>query len=258
MSGEPDLEQLRAAAHEVRELSGRGTLAEFLAADELPARVPPAVVRELADVWLRHQDELSAQAADALYLLVRHPREPALGPRFAAALAFAAQAHAEQVRKGSGLPYLGHLLGVCALVIGDGGGEDEAIAALLHDAVEDQGGEEMLERIRERFGADVARIVLGCSDTLQTPKPPWRERKEAYLAHLQDADGSILRVSLADKLDNARSIARDLGVYGETVWRRFGAPREEQLWYYRALSALFLVRTPGPLADELAVAVAAL
>ena len=144
-----------------------------------------------------------------------------LSERFEQALQFAAATHRTQVRKGSGIPYVGHLLGVCSLVIEDGGSEDEAIAALLHDAAEDQGGQPMLDEIRERFGDHVAGIVAACSDTIESPKPPWRARKEAYLEHLEHQPESVLRVSLADKLFNARAILRDYLVVGDELWSRF-------------------------------------
>jgi tetratricopeptide (TPR) repeat protein len=179
--------------------------------------------------------------------------QPILGERFEDALAFAARVHRNQRRKGGEIPYVGHLLGVCSLVIEDGGTEDEAIAALLHDAVEDQGGDAMLGQIRERYGPAAADIVLACSDTTQTPKPPWRERKEAYLAHLDDAPISVLRVSLADKLYNARAILRDYELDGERVWERFNrsAGRDGQLWYYDELAARFGELYPSPMATEL-------
>ena len=176
----------------------------------------------------------------------------ALGPRFDDALVFASDLHREQRRKSTDVPYVSHLLGVASLVLEDGGSEDEAIAALLHDAVEDQGGAPTLERVRQRFGDEVARIVAACSDTDQDPKPPWRARKEAYLAHLEEADESVLRVSLADKLHNARAIARDLRTHGEPVWQRFSAGHEEQLWYYRALLDVFQRRSRSPMVHELA------
>lgn len=178
----------------------------------------------------------------------------ALGERFEDALAFAARVHRDQRRKGTAIPYVGHLLGVCSLVIEDGGSEDEAIAALLHDAVEDQGGDAMLEQIRARYGSAVADIVRACSDTTQTPKPPWRGRKEAYLAHLADAPPCVLRVSLADKLYNARAILRDHELEGERLWGRFDASsgRDGQLWYYGELAERFSELSPGPMARELA------
>jgi (p)ppGpp synthase/HD superfamily hydrolase len=174
-----------------------------------------------------------------------------LGERFEAAIRFAARAHRHQVRKGSGIPYVGHLLGVCSLVIEDGGDEDEAIAALLHDAVEDQGGDEMLLRIRNEFGDRAADIVLACSDTTEEPNPPWRERKEAYLHHLETASEDALRVSLADKLFNARAVLRDYLAVGDAIWGRFSEGRDGQLWYYRALADAFTRRYPGRMATEL-------
>ena len=135
----------------------------------------------------------------------------------------------------------------------DGGSEDEAIAALLHDAVEDAGGKERLGAIRARFGERVAAIVAGCSDTDQSPKPPWRERKERYVRHLKtEADASTLRVSLADKLHNARAILRDHRAMGEAIWDRFNATAGDQLWYFESLVAVFRERSPGPMVDELA------
>lgn len=180
---------------------------------------------------------------------------PSLGPRFARALELAYGLHAGQTRKGSGVPYFGHLLGVTSIVIETGASEDEAIAALLHDAVEDQGGRETLDRIRSEFGADVAEIVESCSDSLGDPKPPWKERKRAYLEHLEVASDSALKVSLADKLHNARTIVVDYRDVGEALWERFNAGRDEVLGYYRALAGIFSRRTPGALATELAVTV---
>jgi (p)ppGpp synthase/HD superfamily hydrolase len=181
-----------------------------------------------------------------------------LGPRFTRALELAYELHAGQTRKGSGVPYFGHLLGVTSIVIETGSSEDEAIAALLHDAAEDQGGRETLERIRSEFGPDVAEIVESCSDSLGEPKPPWKERKRAYLEHLEEAGAPTLRVSLADKLHNARTIVVDYRDVGEALWERFNAERDDVLAYYRALAAIFSRRTPGALATELAVTVAEL
>lgn len=171
--------------------------------------------------------------------------------RFDAALTLARDLHATQTRKGTDIPYIGHLLGVASLVIEDGGTEDEAIAALLHDAVEDQGGQPTLKRIRQQFGSTVADIVEACSDTDIVPKPPWKERKEAYIAHLQTAAEQTLRVSLADKLHNARSILFDLHTVGDALWDRFNASADETIWYYRALTDAFAARNAGPMVDEL-------
>jgi (p)ppGpp synthase/HD superfamily hydrolase len=146
---------------------------------------------------------------------------------------------------------MGHLLGVCSLVIEDGGREDEAIAALLHDAVEDQGGKKMLAKIQEQFGERVAEIVLACSDALEHPKPPWRERKEAYLEHLEHQPEPVLRVAVADKLFNARAILRDYLEVGDEIWARFRSGRDGQLWYYRELSNTLNRAFPGRLAREL-------
>lgn len=178
------------------------------------------------------------------------------GPRFDDALVYAAQAHREQIRKGSGIPYVTHLLAVAAIVGEQGGSEDEVIAALLHDAVEDQGGQARLDDIRARFGDAVADIVWGCTDADTVPKPPWRERKERYIAHLAEATPSIRLVSSADKLHNARAILADLRVVGPALWERFTGGRDGTLWYYCALADTYLSLRPGPLADELARTVA--
>jgi GTP pyrophosphokinase len=174
-----------------------------------------------------------------------------LGERFRQALDWAALLHKDQERKGSGIPYVSHLLGVCSLVLEDGGDEDQAIAALLHDAVEDQGGAPVLEEIRARFGNRVAAIVAGCTDTDVVPKPPWRERKEKYIGHLRQASRDVLRVSRADKLHNARSILADLRKQGDTVWHRFSVGRDSVLWYYDSLLAVYKDTGGGRLADEL-------
>jgi (p)ppGpp synthase/HD superfamily hydrolase len=159
--------------------------------------------------------------------------------RFADAAAYALTLHRDQKRKGSGVPYVAHLLGVASIVLEHGGDEEESIAALLHDAVEDQGGLPTLEEIRRRFGERVADIVLGCSDATVTPKPPWRERKEAYLRHVAGADRSVQLVSCSDKLYNARAILADFRVVGKEVWERFTGGREGSLWYYRSLCEVF-------------------
>lgn len=172
-------------------------------------------------------------------------------PRFEDALTLAHQLHATQTRKGTSMPYVGHLLAVTAIVIENGGTEDEAIAALLHDAVEDAGGDPIRQIIRARFGEDVLAIVDGCTDTDQTPKPPWRKRKEAYIAHVRHASPSVRLVSMADKLHNARSILQDYRTCGAEVWRRFKGGQAGSLWYYRSLIAVFREAGSSPLLDEL-------
>ncbi len=203
---------------------------EFLADAERPSRSTTA------------NDEATAMACP-------------LGSRFSAALAFANELHGSQFRKGTSIPYVAHLLSVAALVIEHGGSEDEAIAALLHDAVEDQGGQPTLEVIRRQYGAAVADTVSACSDTDVVPKPPWKERKEHYLASIPSKSKSALLVSLADKVHNARSIGDDLAVVGEAVWGRFNGGREGTLWYYRALLTAFEGRTPMRLWQALREAV---
>ncbi|RUR80176.1 hypothetical protein PCC6912_30360 [Chlorogloeopsis fritschii PCC 6912] len=181
-----------------------------------------------------------------------------LSQRFTEALNYATQLHANQVRKGSGVPYVAHLLGVASIALEYGANEDEAIAALLHDAIEDQGGAATREEIRRRFGENVTAIVDGCTDADTTPKPPWRSRKEIYIAHLATASPSILLVSAADKLYNAQSILRDYRILGESVWQRFQGGKEGTLWYYRALVIAFQKTGSNPLFDELERVVAEL
>lgn len=174
-----------------------------------------------------------------------------LSARFEEALVFAARLHAEQIRKGSGVPYISHLLAVSALVLEHGGNEDEAIAALLHDAIEDQGGDATRQTIHQLFGENVVAIVDGCSDTDRVPKPPWRVRKEAYIAHLHTASPSILLVSAADKLHNVRAILNDYRAVYEEIWQRFKAGKTGTLWYYQALLEVYKTRYPSLLVDEL-------
>jgi (p)ppGpp synthase/HD superfamily hydrolase len=174
-----------------------------------------------------------------------------LSTRFLEAMVYAAQLHTGQVRKGSGTPYIAHLLAVTSLVLEHDGDEDEATAALLHDAAEDQGGEATLAEIRRRFGPAVAEIVEGCSDTMATPKPPWRARKEAFLARLPQASPSVRLVSTADKLHNARTILADLRTAGDAVWDRFQGGKEGTLWYYRSLVHILPGGGSDPLAEEL-------
>jgi GTP pyrophosphokinase len=150
-------------------------------------------------------------------------------------MAAAAQIHATQLRKGTTIPYLSHLLGTCAIALDYGASEEEAIAALLHDAIEDGQPTHAARATVWSLGEEVGRIVEGCTDADTHPKPPWRERKEAYLQRLATEDRSVLLVSASDKLHNARSIIRDLRTVGEAVWDRFNSSKEHTLWYYRSL-----------------------
>jgi GTP pyrophosphokinase len=174
-----------------------------------------------------------------------------LSERFTDALTFAAQLHAEQTRKGGGVPYIAHLLGVASIALEHGANEDEAIAALLHDAIEDQGGAATREEIRRRFGDTVTEIVDGCTESDKTPKPPWRQRKEAYIAHIPTASASVRLVSASDKLHNARSILNDYRILGDAVWKRFQGGKDGSLWYYRSLVEAFRTAGSTPLVNEL-------
>ncbi len=174
--------------------------------------------------------------------------------RFESALVYANQVHQGQRRKGTGIPYLAHILGVTAIAMEYGATEDEAIGALLHDAAEDGGGEARLAEIRARFGDAVGDIVLGCSDSLvEHPenKLPWRARKEGYLAHVEVASAAVCLVSAADKLHNVRSIIRDFRMHGDDVWERFQGKREGTLWYYEAVADALLRRHFSPLTRDL-------
>lgn len=181
--------------------------------------------------------------------------------RFADALALATSLHDGQVRKGSGVPYITHLLGVAALVGDHGGDEDQVIAGLLHDAIEDgvKDRPDIATHIGERFGPRVLTLVRACSDTETHPKPPWAERKRAYVAHVErapDEDPALL-VSAADKLYNARTLLRDLNVVGHALWDRFKATRPQTLWYYRALADAYTAkRWPTPTQTQLAAELA--
>jgi (p)ppGpp synthase/HD superfamily hydrolase len=180
-----------------------------------------------------------------------NPRKAPLGERFRRALAYAARLHATQFRKGTTRPYVAHLLGVTSIVLTHGGDEDDAIAALLHDAVEDQGGKPLLRKIRAKFGARVARIVDACTDADTYPKPPWRARKERYLRHLRSAEASARLVSAADKIYNAQETLMDARELGNDVWKRFHASREETLWYYGEVVKILRRKGPRTLAVEL-------
>ena len=191
------------------------------------------------------------------------PQEPFLTERFDNALQFAHGVHRSQPRKDTTIPYVSHLLSVAGLVLESGGDEDLAIAALLHDAVEDaedMSGEEMSDRIRARCGDRVADIVDGGSDAKSSPgesKPPWRSRKEAYLEHLRSAPHDVLRVSIADKVHNARSIATDQDRFGEALWERFSSSSEESHWYYTSLRDIYKERiSDSYLIKELDIAIA--
>ena len=171
--------------------------------------------------------------------------------RLAEALSYVAALHAEQRRKVSGEPYLAHLLAVAAIVMEHGGNEDETIAALLHDAVEDQGGMATLEEIRRRFGPSVAEIVEGCSDAMVSPKPPWRQRKDAHIARLREASASVRLVVAADKLHNAGSLVREYRRRGESLWASFHGGRDGSLWYYRAMTDALKQAAATPIVEEL-------
>jgi len=179
------------------------------------------------------------------------PAGVALGERFDEALQYASRLHQRQRRKGTEVPYLAHLMSVAALVLEHGGDEDMAVAALLHDAVEDQGGKPVLEEIRRRFGERVAGIVAGCTDADTLPKPPWRQRKQEYIAHVRHAPADVRLVSAADKLHNARTVLADYRRHGEALWGRFRGGREGTLWYYRALVETFRQAGNNPLVEEL-------
>ena len=176
---------------------------------------------------------------------------PALSPKFIRALSYAARLHANQIRKRTERPYIGHLLGVASIVIEYGGDEEMAIAALLHDAVEDQGGLPRLREIRRKFGRRVAEIVDGCTDAYSDPKPPWLERKHAYIERVAKESDEVRLVSAADKLSNARETLHDLRVRGEGVFERFTGKKEGTLWYYREMVTALRVAGNNPLIDEL-------
>ena len=174
-----------------------------------------------------------------------------LTQRFDEAFRYAHEVHGQQTRKGSGTPYIAHLLGVSSIVLDDGGSEDEAIAALLHDAAEDHGGRARLEDIRSRFGEGVARIVEDCTDSWETPKRPWMERKRAYAEHARHLRPASLRVSAADKVHNGYAILRDLRNHGEQVWSRFDASADDVMSYYQSLVRSYHEAGGGRLVDEL-------
>jgi (p)ppGpp synthase/HD superfamily hydrolase len=172
-----------------------------------------------------------------------------LSDKYVDALAYSFALHRAQVRKGSNVPYFAHLIGVSSLVLEHGGDETAAIAALLHDAAEDQGGREILVQVEQRFGPEVSAIVEACSDSLESFKPPWKERKSKYVEHLHLASPEAQLVSACDKLYNARAILSDYRELGESIWTRFTGGREGVLWYYEALANAFTIENPA--VDEL-------
>jgi (p)ppGpp synthase/HD superfamily hydrolase len=174
-----------------------------------------------------------------------------LSPKFEEALVYATQAHCNQTRKKTSIPYIAHILGVTAIALEYGADETEAIGALVHDVVEDCGGAQRLREIEGKFGKAAAKIVEGCTDTDETPKPPWRERKEKYIAHVASADPATILVSASDKLHNARAILRDLRVQGDRVFDRFNGRKEGTLWYYRSLVTAFREHANSELINEL-------
>jgi len=178
-----------------------------------------------------------------------------LGPRFQRAFEFAADKHRKQTRKASTIPYIAHLIGVASLVLEAGGDEDLAIAALLHDVVEDCGGAAMLKEVGRRFGKRVAHIFDGCTDAYEIPKPPWQDRKVSYINRLKAEDADTRLVSAADKLNNVRSILSDYRALGESVWSRFNGGREGTLWYYRTLRDEFLRSKPNRITLDFDLAV---
>jgi len=177
-----------------------------------------------------------------------------LSNRFVHAFVLASKLHSSQKRKGTEIPYIAHLMSVAALTIENGADEDVAIAALLHDAAEDQGGEATLKLIEDEFGSRVRDLVDGCSDTLTIPKPPWQARKQAYIEHLRSASCDLRLISACDKLHNARSIVEDLRrpEIGRKVFRRFTASAEQTIWYYEELTNIFLQQGPKSIGKELA------
>lgn len=179
-------------------------------------------------------------------------KPPKLGERLQKAFRYAAAKHEGQSRKGTAVPYLSHLMAVTSLVLEAGGDEDMAIAALLHDVVEDCGGMPRLREIRKRFGARVAKIVEGCTDSFGDPKPEWIERKKEYLAEVKHADNETRLVSASDKLHNVRTILTDYRIDGEAIWIRFNGRKEGTLWYYRALSDEYS-RKPNRITREIEV-----
>jgi (p)ppGpp synthase/HD superfamily hydrolase len=178
-------------------------------------------------------------------------KSPGFSKRFISALDYAARIHAAQIRKCTERPYIGHLLGVASIVIEYGGDEDMAIAALLHDAVEDQGGLPRLREIQKKFGKRVAHIVDGCSDAYTEPKSPWLKRKRSYIARVADEDEDVRLVAAADKLSNARETLHEVRAHGDLVFERFAGKKAGTMWYYRELINVFRRAGSNPLVEEL-------
>ncbi len=176
---------------------------------------------------------------------------PVYSARFTRALAYAARLHARQWRKGTDKPYIGHLMSVASIVIAYGGDAEMAIAALLHDAVEDQSGRKRLREIQKKFGKRVARIVDGCTDSYEKPKAPWLERKRGYIARVAAEGADTQLVSAADKLSNARDILQDVRADGDSAFERFQGKKDGTLWYYRTLVTEFRKGGSNPLVEEL-------
>jgi (p)ppGpp synthase/HD superfamily hydrolase len=181
----------------------------------------------------------------------KEKREPIYSERFTKAFVYAARLHARQTRKGTNKPYIGHLMSVASIVIAYGGDEEMAIAALLHDAVEDAGGLKRLQEIRKKFGKRVARIVDGCTDAYGEPKPPWLDRKEKYITRVAGESKDTRLVSAADKLSNARDILKDVRAEGDKAFERFQGRKDGTLWYYRTLVGVFREAGTNPLVEEL-------
>ena len=179
----------------------------------------------------------------------------AFSDRLAEAFSFALDLHRDQFRKGGGTPYITHLMAVAALVGEYGGHEDQVIAALRHDAIEDQGGEPTRQEIARRFGDCVAAMVVACSDAHDLPKPPWDDRKVAFIASMETAPADVRLIVAADKLHNARTTVRDLHIIGNPVWDRFSVGRDKTLWYYRAMLLALDTGWSHPILHELAHAI---
>lgn len=191
---------------------------------------------------------------------MKNAETPLLSPRFALALQFANQIHSAQVRKGAGAPYISHLMAVSALVLEFGGNEDQAIAALLHDAAEDCGGRPMLDTVQVMFGPGVSSIVECCTDTFEDPKPAWRPRKQAYIERMKHETGCARLVVTADKLHNLSNTLRDIRTQGVARWREAmeetpNSSADKQLWYYRGCRDALATGWTHPMLKEFSQAV---